>query len=166
MEATVITMFKQSVQFFDKNVAVKPFCAFFGLDFQNQVEKIRKDPVLNQLYGNFRTVGADLKQRDMFCLSKRGFVRWIDRINPKNVDGNLRDKFIQFQILVDEFLYGSEQENEQMRVDYTRLKRLRTLYGKIGREIQRVETNVKTYLDTRFTQLSIEFNETKQLKSA
>lgn len=163
MEPTAIIMFKESVQYVDRHIAVKPFCSFFGLDFQNQVGKIKKDPVLNQLYGNFRTVGADFRQREMFCLSKRGFIRWIDRINPQNVDSNLREKFIQFQILIDEYLYGNEDENEQMRIDYQRLKKLRHLYAKIGREIQRVESSVKNYLDSRFPQLSLNFEEKKQL---
>ncbi len=163
METTELTMFRNSVQQIESNIAVKPFCTFFGLNFQNQVERIKRDPVLNQLYGNFRTVGADFKQREMFCLTKRGFIRWIDRINPQNVAENLRENFIRFQILIDDYLYGSEQDNEQMRLNYTRLKKLRQLYAKVGREIQRVDTEVKCFLDNRYIQLSFEFNK-NQLK--
>lgn len=158
METTELTMFKNSVRLIDSNIAIKPFCTFFGLNFQNQMERIKRDPVLNQLYGNFHTTGADNKQYSMFCLSKRGFIRWIDRINPQNVAENLRGNFIRFQILVDDYLYGSSQENEQMRLNYTRLKKLRQLYAKIGREIQRVDTEVKYFLDNRYVQLSFEFN--------
>ena len=159
-------MFTQSVLFCKNHIAVKPFCTFFGLDFQNQVERIKRDPVLNQLYGNFRTVGSDSKQREMFCLSKRGFVRWIDRINPQNVDEFLREKFIQYQILIDDYLYGSEEENQKIKIDYVRLKKLKRLYSLIGREIQRYESNVKLYMDARFCQMSLPLNDhNRQLES-
>lgn len=132
------------------------FGDFFKLFIMPQKNQ---NPIMqNQLYGNFHTTGADNKQYSMFCLTKRGFIRWIDRINPQNVAENLRENFIRFQILVDDYLYGSSQENEQMRLNYTRLKKLRQLYAKIGREIQRVDTEVKCFLDNRYVQLSFEFN--------
>lgn len=51
-----------------------------------QIERIKRDPVLSQLYGNFRTNGAEGKQYLMISQTKRGFLRWIDQINPQNVD--------------------------------------------------------------------------------
>lgn len=158
METTALTMFNATVKFIDDKIAVKPFCEFFGLDFQNQTERIKRDPILNQLYGNFRTVAQDLKQREMFCLTKRGFIRWIDRLNPQNVAENLREKFIQFQLLIDEYLNGSEEEKLMIGQLNAKLQELKAEYGRLGAEVKATQKALFEALNNRY-QYSLPFSE-------
>lgn len=163
METTALSMFTATVKFIDDRIAIKPFCEFFGLDFQNQTDRIKRDPILNQLYGNFHTVAQDSKQRAMFCLTKRGFIRWIDRLSPQNVAENLREKFIQFQILIDEYLNGSEEEKKLIGHLNYRLQSLKSQYAAIGLEIQRVNKELFTAISNRY-QYSLPFlQNTKEL---
>lgn len=163
METTSLVMFNATVKFIDDKIAIKPFCEFFGLDFQNQCDRIKRDPILNQLYGNFHTVAQDSKQRAMFCLTKRGFIRWIDRISPQNVAENLREKFIQFQILIDEFLYGSEQEQKYIAGLNNEIQMLQQQYSEIGNRIKQARKQLFAALNKRY-QYSLPFApETKQL---
>jgi len=163
METTALQMFNATVKFIDDHISIKPFCEFFGLDFQNQCERIKRDPVLNQLYGNFRTTGADSKRYMMVCLTKRGFIRWIDRLNPQNVAENLREKFIQFQILIDEYLNGSEQEQKYIASLNNELQLLQQQYSEMGNRIKQARKDLFAALNKRY-QYSLPFMpEAKQL---
>lgn len=157
METTSLQMFNATVQYINDSIAIKPFCEFFGLDFQNQCERIKRDIILSQLYGNFRTVAQDSKKREMFCLTKRGFIRWIDRLSPQNVAENLREKFIQFQILIDEYLNGStESKNEIARLTVS-IAHKRSQYSQLGNEIQ-FEVKQRERLLNQTYQYSLSFN--------
>lgn len=159
MKTTELQMFSETVQYINQSIAVKPFCQFFGLDFQNQTERIKRDPILSQLYGNFRTTGADSKQYLMFCLTKRGFIRWIDRISPQNVEPELREKFISFQILIDDYLNGSAEEQKLIGELNTKLQDLQLQYSAIGNSIKTTRRQLFAALNKRY-QYSLTFEET------
>ena len=179
METTALEMFKKTVQYEHSYIWVKPVCEFFELNVQSQQRKLKKDPILEKLWTktstdltkNEKLVGKNtpdfgiVDNNGRVLLSKKGFVRWIQIINTNTVAEPLREKFSIYQELVFDYLYGNMEQENQIKVDYARLKKLRHLYAKIGREIQRVDNNVKLYMDTKFTQLSIEFNEPKQLNA-
>jgi len=156
METTALTMFTATVKFIDDKIAIKPFCEFFGLDYRNQKDRIKQDPILNQLCGNFHTVAQDLKQREMFCLTKRGFIRWIDRISPQNVAPELREKFIEFQILIDEHLNGSEQEQKYIAGLNNELQLLQQQYSEMGNRIKQARKDLFAALNKRY-QYSLPF---------
>ena len=179
MESTELTMFTETIRFQNSNIWIKPVCDFFKLDVQNQYTKIKNDPILGKLYGknstvlsqNNKLVGkntpdlGEIDKNGRVLLSKKGFVRWIQIINANTIVDHLREKFILYQSLVFDFIYGSFEQEQQIKVDYQRLKKLKHLYSTIGREIQRVETNVKRYMDSRFCQLSLPLNDTQQIES-
>jgi len=191
MEATTLELFQQTIKYENKNIWIKPVCDFFNLSVQNQSRKLKKDPILGKLWtflstdsgkidnlrtkmspdpeknGNLPTKkSTDLGEIDKngrILLSKKGFIRWIQLINVNTIVENLREKFKLFQEMIFDFLYGEKEIEETASVDYKRLKKLKKLYAKIGREIQRVDKKIKGYLDNKF-QLKIDFKEPEQLK--
>lgn len=177
METTALAMFRQTVQYSGQNIWVKPVCEFFELDVRNQHRKIKNDPILGKLVGkntpdldeNEKLVGknhTDLGEIDSngrILLSKKGFVRWIQIINSNTIVEHLREKFNLFQEFVFDYLYGSVEDEEQIKLHYTRLQKLERLYSKIGTEIKREKAIVATFLNGRYTQLSLNFNSEHQL---
>jgi len=164
METTALDIFKETVKYDHDKIWLKPVCDFFNIDYKYQVDVVRKDAILSSMVEKNSNEIMFGDKRERILLPKKGFVRWIQILNPNIVDADLRTKLIQYQTFIFDFIYGNFEREEQMRIEYARLKKLRALYGKIGREIQRVESNVKLYLDSKFTQLSIDFNEPKKLK--
>jgi hypothetical protein len=172
METTALAIFRETVQYSGQNIWVKPVCEFFKLDVQNQYRKIKNDPILGKLYGkntadfkeNGELVGkntADLGEIDnngRILLSKKGFLRWIQIINGNTINGLLRERFIIFQELIFDYLYGSAHDEEQIKIHYSRLQKLEKLYGKVGAEIKREKSIVATFLNGRYTQLSLHLN--------
>lgn len=177
METTALAMFRQTVQYSGQNIWVKPVCEFFELDVQNQYTKIKKDPILGKLYGKNNTdfekngnlVGkntpdlGEIDNNGRILLSKKGFLRWVQIINANTIKEVLREKFISYQTLVFDYLYGSAEDEEQIKVHYNRMQKLERLYSKIGTEIKREKAIVATFLNDRYTQLSLNFNSEHQL---
>lgn len=177
MENNDLLMFNQTVRYEQNLIWVKPVCDLFNLDVQNQYLKIKKDQILSKLYGknstdlakNEKLVGknsTDLGEIDSngrILLSKKGFLRWIQIINVNTITPELRDKFILYQTMISDFLYGNFETEEQMRVDYVRLDKLKKLNNKISAEIRRLDKNVKNFMGVKYGQLSLEFKGNKQL---
>jgi hypothetical protein len=146
-------------------------CDFFNLHDKNQYQKIKKDPILGNLVGknqpdssengNLRTKNRpDLGVIDAngrILLSRKGFIRWIQIINANTIDETLRDRFVSYQELVFDYLYGSLQEEQETALHYQRLRKLERLYGKIGAEIKREKQVLAGYLDNRY-QMKLNFN--------
>ncbi len=179
MEKSDLIMFAETVKYSGNQIWVRPICEFFNLDVKNQYSKIKKDPILGKLYGknntdltnNEKLVGkntpdlGEIDNNGRILLTKKGFVRWIQIINSNTIIDDLRDKFILYQSLVIDYIYGSFERDELIKVDYIRLKKLKRLYSVIGREIQRVDDRVKLYMDAKFSQLSLPLDETKQINA-
>lgn len=177
METTTIQMFNATVQYQDEYIWVKPVCDFFNLSVQFEYRKIKKDHILKKLWTNMSTdsgenenlygkMSTDLGMIDAngrIFLTKKGFIRWIHIINPKNIDDDLKEKFYMYQELVFDYLYGNATEERQLRVDYTRLKKLEKLYSKVGQEIKREKKKVNEYLQNRY-QMRIDYK--KELPEA
>lgn len=83
---------------------------------------------------------------------------WLYMINPSTIRQDLQPQFYQFKSTISDFLYGHVEVEMETSVDYRRLRKLKRLYGIIGREIQRLERNINTYLDNKF-QLKLQFDE-------
>ncbi|GEM_PF-1057050 len=189
MENTELTMFAETIKYSGNQIWVRPVCDFFKLDVQNQYIKIKKDPILGKLYGKNRTdssengnlygknlpdsskngnlVGknkpdlGEIDKNGRILLAKKGFIQWIQIINVNTIIEELREKFLLYQSLVIDYIYGSFEREELMKVDYLRLKKLKRLYSVIGREIQRVDDRVRLYMDSRFSQLNLPLDDTR-----
>ena len=157
MNAESLTLFKQTIQYHAQDIFVKPVCDFFNLDYQNQVEKIRIDLILKNCYGKNRNNSLFGDNYPRVTLTKKGFIRWIQLINPNTIAENVRDKFIEYQTMIFDYLFGSMEENETLRLEYARNKKLKSLFSKIGREIQLSDRKIREFMDGRYLQQSITF---------
>ena len=97
------------------NIFVEPICKFFGINFKNQKERIIEDPILQSEGGKKYHELSFGDKRLRLCLGRRGFIRWIQIINPAIVRPELRKLFVQYQIAVFDYLYiGNESKNAQL----------------------------------------------------
>lgn len=167
MENNKLTMFNDAIVYSGENVWVKPLCDFFEINVQNQYRKIKKDRILTKLRIKMSADLGEIDENGRILLSKKGFLRWVQIINPNTVKPEMREQFILFQELVFDYLYGNARAEEQAKLDYNKIKRYRKLYAKIGRELQRLERSFGGYLDSKFNQLSINFdnNNSKEVQS-
>ena len=76
---------------------------------------------------------------------------------------SLKEKFDEYQLLIFDYLYNNAEEKEESRLqavkDYVRLKKLKRLYGVIGREIQSLQKGISIYMDNTYVQTSIHFDQ-------
>jgi len=125
METTSVQIFQNTIRYEGEYIYVKPLCDFFKIDYQNQVEKIRNDAILSNSYGKNpnKTVFGDNYPR--VFLTKKGFVRWIQLINPATLPRELQEKFVEYQTDIFDYFYGTAQEendikrllDEKMKID-------------------------------------------------
>lgn len=115
METTSVQVFQNTIMYEGEYIFVKPLCDFFKIDYQNQVEKIRNDAILSNSYGKNpnKTVFGDNYPR--VFLTKKGFVRWIQLINPATLPLELQGKFIEYQTDIFDYFYGTAQEENDIR---------------------------------------------------
>lgn len=159
METTALEIFKLTIRGNNGQIFVKPLCDFFNLDPDNQVENIKKDPILKNCTGKFRDKLIFGDNYPRVSLPKKGFIRWIQILNPNLVSEDLRESFIHYQALIFDYMYDSTETEEQAASDYARLKEVKSQYAELGREIQRLEKNFNNYLMNKFGQFSIDFKQ-------
>ena len=163
METTALAMFRQTVQYSGQNIWVKPVCEFFEISVQNQHRKIKNDSILGKLWTKKSADLGEIDNNGRILLSKKGFIRWIQIINANTIVEHLQEKFSIYQELVFDYLYGSAEDEEQIKIHYSRMQKLERLYSKVGSEIKREKAIVATFLNGRYTQLSLNFNSEHQL---
>ncbi len=151
-----LIIFESTIRKIDGLIFIKPLCDFFHIDYDNQVKRIGKDPILKNQTSKKTDKSLFGDKIPRLAVSKRGFVRWIQIINPQIVQVSLRKKFIDYQIRIFDYLYSSSIErDDQAAKDYVRLLKLKKLYSVIGNEIQRVDRNFKEYLAGKYV---LDFN--------
>lgn len=150
-------MFESTIQYHQDMIWVKPVCDYFNLDVKYQHRKIKKDPVLQNLVENSLPDLGEIDKNGRILLTKKGFLRWIQIVNPQMIRKDLKEKFIQFQLLVFDYLLGSFDREIQIRKEYNRLDKLKRLKQKISSEITRCETAINDYLSGRFLQTKLDF---------
>jgi hypothetical protein len=164
METTSIVMFKKTVTYKHENIWVKPVCDFFNLDVRNQYTKIKNDPILGKLVGknppevgeNENLVGknppdlGEIDNNGRILLSKKGFLRWIQIINPNTINKNLRDSFIMYQELIADYLFGEAEEQQMIGSLNAKLQNLKLDYSVIGNEIRSTQQKLFRALNNRY----------------
>ena len=158
METTALTMFNQTVKYEQEYIWLKPVCDFFKINYENQTRKIKNDPILaNQSTKKSNSLMFGDKY-PRILLTKKGFIRWVQIVNANTIVESLREKFVKFQELIFDFLYGSADEQKKAKVNYARLQKLENLKAKIGIEIKRVRKELKQHWGNRYLQTTIPFN--------
>lgn len=73
----------------EKFVPVKPICEAIGVDYDGQLQKIKRNEILNSTTCIIKVVAADKKLRDMVCIPYEYVFGWLftiqlDRVNPES----------------------------------------------------------------------------------
>ena len=133
-------------------VPVKPLCEAIGISFATQRIQINDHPILASTVSLCNTVGADGKDREMFCLPYESAHGWLLTINPKNVSENARENVIQYlrecyKALAEHFSKPLQERLEADRKEKelsdtiadckTKEKELRTIRLKAESELQK-----------------------------
>lgn len=113
-------------------IAIKPICQAIGIDYSNQIKKIKEDGILSSTMVLKTTVGADGKNREMCCLPVRYIFGWLFTINPANVSIDsqkavLKYKQICYDALYDYFTGQQKKVNEQNKVEIALLEDISNL---------------------------------------
>ena len=157
MKTPISQIFQMTVKTDGEEIFIKPLCDFFGIDTENQVLKIKNDPILAICYGknSNKTMFGDNYLR--FCLDKKGFVRWIQIINPNIIADNLRDSFITYQEKIFDYLYGAAEEQMMIARLSARLQEMKSQYSLLGNDIRITQRDLFDALNKRY-QYCLPFN--------
>lgn len=143
-----LLMFQETVVYVEDNyIAISPLCNFFGITYKGQIEKIKTDNILQSEWKKTSNEKVFGDKRGRVSLTKRGFLRWVQLLNPAYVKEDLREKLSQYQAMIFDWMFGTVENRDNAAIAHKRLKKLKSLYAKIGVEIQRCEKQVRTYID-------------------
>ena len=157
METQQLAMFQSTIQYSGEFIYIKPICDFFDINYENQCRVIGRDSLLKKWStkkSNSLLFGDNYPR---ILLSKRGFIRWIQQLNHQIIQVDLREKLLQYQELVFDFLFESAEREEKVKLDYARLHKLKRLKAKINLEINRCEAEIQNYLSGKCSQTTLNF---------
>ncbi len=146
MNAQSLEMFDSTIKYGDGEIFVKPLCDYFGIQYDNQLRRIKTDPILKTSAGKFTSMLLFGDERPRVTLTPYGFLRWIQLLNPQVVQADKRDLLLEYQTLIFDRLFGSLQSRRDIEVANMRLNKLSRLYSKIGNEIQSLQHQLKDYV--------------------
>ena len=155
-------MFTATVKNDDDHIFIKPLCDFFKIDTEKQVVKIKNDPILAFCYAKKSNKTLFDDNYLHFCLDKKGFIRWIQLLNPNIIDQNLRPAFLVYQELIFEFLYGAAEEQKMIGMLNAKLQDLKMDYSMIGNEIRTTQQKLFRALNDHY-QYSLPFSSSNKL---
>ena len=89
-----------------KMVPIKPICDILGVDSKAQMDKIKTDPILGPTAVLSTSVGADGKDREMFCIPLKFVFGWLFTINSDRVSPDAQDAVIRYKLECYDALYN------------------------------------------------------------
>lgn len=173
MNAAELQFLNTAVQFVDENIAIKPACELLGIEYRKQLSFIKNDPIMGQLCIKSYTVGADNKQREMYCVPKRAFLMWVYHINIDRVFGDeTREKVIKIKRLIYDYLFQGEQKAinldnyiTEVKSINDRIQNYRTTISECERELKALYKEQKAIFAKDPRQFAIDFTNQQQLNS-
>jgi hypothetical protein len=162
METTALKMFTETVKETDNMIWVRPLCDFFQIDVRNQHKNIKSDAILSKMVGKNTPSFGEIDDYGRIWLTKKGFIRWIQIINPNIIPAQLQEQFIEYQEKISDFLLGSMEEHEQIAATNNRLQNLKGQYSQLGNEIRQAQKELQNLLNNRY-QYRLAFKPVKQL---
>lgn len=171
METTTLGMFTDTIRYKGANIWIAPVCDFFQISLQNQQRKLKTDPILSKLWikmstdslenenldGKISTDLGEIDKNGRILLTKKGFLRWIQIINPNTLQEELREKFIMYQEMISDFLFGSLAEHETITRVNHELQQWKQRYSEAGTMLMKKQAELILLLNTRY-QYRIQFN--------
>lgn len=160
MENSEITIFKNTIIYDENNyIFIQPLCDFFEINYKNQQRFIQNDQIL-------KSEGIKKSHSLMFndnykraALTKKGFVRWIQLLNPNIVKSELREKLIQYQCFIFDYIYGEPlipNIKRQFEID-SRMKVLNREINNMLSEHKILDTERKQITKRNYNQLGLDF---------
>lgn len=86
-------------------VPIKPICEALGVDFGNQMKKIKEHQILNSTVVLSTTVAGDGREREMACIPIEFIFGWLFTINAANVKEESREAVLSYQMECYKALY-------------------------------------------------------------
>ncbi|MEN6355358.1 MAG: hypothetical protein ABFD02_18075 [Bacteroidales bacterium] len=135
-------------------IFVKPMCDFFGLNYDAQVKRMKKDAFLRNCTSKLTDEFVFGDRVEHLAVTKEGFLRWSQIINPSQIDVRKRKKFEIFQSSVIPFLYGSniikDQYIQYLKKEMKDLEDLRKEYGRQGNEIKKKKYHIEKVMGMEY----------------
>lgn len=126
-----IQFYNRTLTTFEQNnvhyVAMRPICENIGLAWSSQLQRIKRDDVLNSTVFIINTVGNDDKDREMVCLPIQYLNGWLFGIDVKRVKPEIRETLITYkrecyQALFDYWNKGKAERTQTTVDDRTGLR--------------------------------------------
>lgn len=96
-----------------KLVPIKPICDALSIDSDTQARKIKTDEILSSTATLSVAVGADGKEREMFCIPFKFVFGWLFTINAKNVKPEAQQVVLKYKLECYEALYKHFTEHTE-----------------------------------------------------
>ncbi len=162
METNSLQMFDTTIKYSGEDIFIKPLCDFFKIEYDNQLRNIKNDPILQTSAGKNPSMLLFGDDRPRVTLSKRGFLRWIQLINPRLVPENLREKLTDYQAQIFDYLFRSSEDLSDIQRMSAQLLEKRSRYSALGNEIQ---NDQKTLNELIYARLGISLYKTQNAKT-
>ncbi len=152
-------MFEKTIQNDENFIFIKPLCDFFGINHERQGDRIKNDVILARSSTKKSMMMANGHTYPRICLDKKGFIRWIQIINPNIVSVELRETFINYQEMVFDYLYGAAEENNLIGKLNKEIQEMKQNYSQMGSAIRNHQVHLTDALNKRY-QYQLPFEET------
>jgi len=160
MENSELQLFRQTVVAEHNDcIFIHPVCEIFEIDSKNQYKIIKNDPILSN-QGGKKT--ASLLFGDNYLrvfLTRKGFIRWIQLLNPNIVREDLREKLIQYQTNIFDYIYGEALVPNIKREHEIELRQreLNSIVNAALTEHKQLEIEKRQLRATNYQQLGLDF---------
>ena len=77
--------------------AMKPICAYLGINWGSQFKKIKSNEVLNSTVVIITTVDSKKASREMLMMKVRMLPFWLATLHPAKIRKHLRPKLLKYQ---------------------------------------------------------------------
>ena len=155
-----IQIFTETVRYDDdqQHVFIKPLCDFFGIDTENQVRNIERDPILKNMYVTKADSFIFGDNRERVALKKVGFLRWVQFINITLVRPELQQKLLEYQTFIPEWIMGKVDVEAAVSKAYKRKDELKRIIKTNTAELKACEKFITSYLESKTYQKVLDFN--------
>lgn len=122
----------------------------------------KMQPVASRSEGNLLNSEPDLGYIDAngrILLTKIGFNRWIQIINPNTIDVALRDKFILFTKMLINYLNANQVKSDDTRMLFSEISELKKQRNELDRSIRQKERIWSKDYVGDIDQQELEFNQ-------
>lgn len=155
-----LQVFNQTVIFHENDfIFIQFICDFFEINRENQQRIIQNDVILcnESIKKSNYFLFKDHRQR--LCLTKKGFIRWIQILNPSIVKESYRKQLINYQSLIFDYFYGEAlvpNVKKQFEIDI-RLKEINKDINRLMNEHKALSKQRKTLVQSNYQQLGLVF---------